>query len=209
LLADRRYRDKVNFGHQSMYIKVNLGINVEILPVVFKTGNQASNLEPFVLYRPESGRWEDGYARYHQRWLSMKNADQRTQGNFIPAIEVLKHIRSLLGLKAVSFHIECLLHFLADSIYVGGPADYLASIFRAIAAHKPDDWYRTKCMTPCGDRDILTGSEWSAAEWWKFHETIARCSVLAEGAIVTQSAEKAIEWWQAILGKDFFPSRVP
>lgn len=205
LLADGRYRDKVKFGPQSMCIKVDLGIKVEILPAVFKTANTGQldpDIEPFVLYRPEAGKWEDGFARYHQAWLSIKNADNRTHGNFIPAIKVLKHIRSLLGLKSVSFHIECLLYFLDDANYVGGPADYLAAIFRKIAAHKPEDWYGTKCMTPCGDRDIFSGSEWTSADWWKFHERISTCSTLAEGAIVTQRENQAIEWWQAILGKD-------
>ncbi len=154
LFADGRYRDKVRFGPQSMCIKVDLGIKVEILPVVFKAGNQDPDKEPFVLYRPETGKWEDGFARYHQAWLTIKNADNRTRGNFIPAIKVLKHIRSLFGLKSVSFHIECLLYFLDDAHHLGGPADYLAAIFRKIAAHKPADWYGTKCMTPCGDRDI-------------------------------------------------------
>jgi hypothetical protein len=138
LFADGRYHDKVRFGPQSMCVKVDLGIKVEILPVVFKAGNADSNAEPFMLYRPESGKWENGFARYHQQWLSIKNADNRTQGNFIPAIKVLKHIRSLLGLTAVSFHIECLLYFLADAVYLGGPADYLASVFRTIAAYKPE-----------------------------------------------------------------------
>jgi len=208
LFADGRYRDKVRFGPQSMCIKVDLGIKVEILPVVFKAGNVDSNAEPFVLYRPETGKWEDGFARYHQAWLTIKNADNRTQGNFIPAIKVLKHIRSLFGLKSVSFHIECLLYFLDDAHFVGGPADYLAAIFRKIAAHKPEDWYGTRCMTPCGDRDIFTSAEWASADWWKFHERISWCSTLAEGAIVTQRENQAIEWWQAILGKDYYPARV-
>src|SRR5437879_5957256 len=122
-----------------MCIKVDLGIKVEILPVVFKAGNVDSNAEPFVLYRPETGKWEDGFAPCHQAWLTLKNADNVTQGNFIPEIKVLKHIRSLFGLKSVSFHIECLLYFLDDAHFVGGPADYLAAIFRKIAAHKPED----------------------------------------------------------------------
>jgi hypothetical protein len=184
LLGDGRYRGKVRFGPRSMCIKVDLGIKVEILPVVFKTGNA------------------------HQAWLSIKNSEERTEGNFIPSIKVLKHIRSLFGLKAVSFHIECLLYFLADALFLGAPADYLASIFRKIAAHKPEAWYGTRCITPCGDRDIFTESEWGAQDWWKFHERISWCSTLAEGAIVTQREDQAIEWWQAILGKDYFPARV-
>jgi hypothetical protein len=208
LLADTRYGSKVKFGPQSMCIKIDLGIKVEILPVVFKAGTIDPDREPFVLYRPESNRWEDGYARYHQRWLTAKNAASRTQGNFIPAIKVFKHIRSLYGLTAVSFHLECLLYFLADSFFLGGPADYLASVFRAIAAHTPEEWYRTKCTTPCGDRDIFTGAEWGTAGWWKFHDIISKCSSVAHGAITTSDEGQAIDAWQTILGKDFFPARV-
>lgn len=165
LLADGRYRGKVRFGPQSMCIKIDLGIKVEILPVVFKAGTTDPGIEPFVLYRPERSQWEDGFARYHQILLSAKNSVARTQGNFIPAIKVFKHIRSRFGLTAVSFHIECLLYFLADGVFLGGPADCLASIFRAISTHKPEDWYRTRCMTPCGDRDIFTGTEWTTESW--------------------------------------------
>jgi hypothetical protein len=208
LLADGRYRDKVRYGPQSMCIKVDLGIKVEILPVVFKKGATDSGTEPFVLYRPEKGIWEDGYARYHQTWLSMKNSAERTGGNFIPAIKVLKHIRSLFGLNAVSFHLECLLNFMNDANYIGGPADYIATVFRSIAAHKPEDWYKARVMTPCGDRDIFTASEWKAEEWWKFHELIVKCSNVAEQAITTNRESLAIENWQAILGNDYFPARV-
>lgn len=208
LLADGRYRDKVRYGPQSMCIKVDLGIKVEILPGVFKEGATDPDIEPFVLYRPERSRWEEGFARYHQRWLSAKNTANRTQGNFIPVIKVLKHIRTLFRLTAVSFHIECFLYALPDGVFLGGTADCLASVFRAIAASTPDQWYKLRCMTPCGDRDIFTASEWGAEHWWKFHEIISDCSGVAEIAIATASESQAIEAWQLILGRDFFPTRV-
>jgi len=208
LLADGRYRDKVRYGPQSMCIKVALGIKVEILPVVFKKGTTDSTHEPFVLYRPHKGTWEDGYARHHQAWLSMKNNNERTGCNFIPAIKVLKHIRSRFSLSAVSFHLECLLYFLQDGSFIGGPAEYLATVLRSIAVHKPEEWYRTNVMTPCGDRDIFTANEWTTEEWWKFHDLIVRCSKVADQAIAATSEREAIECWQAILGDDFFPAQV-
>ena len=67
LLNDGRYRGKVRYADDSMCIKVDLEIRLEILPVVFKQGTNNSNVEPFRLFRPESGDWEDGYARYHQQ----------------------------------------------------------------------------------------------------------------------------------------------
>lgn len=205
LFADGRYKDKVRYGPQSMCIKVDLGIKMEILPVVFKAGITDPLKEPFALYRPEKGAWEDGYARYHQGWLSNKNSAARTQGNFIPAIKVFKHLRSSFNKRAVSFHIECLLYSLPDSVFLGGPADYLAAIFLAIAGHTPEDWYRSRCMTPCGDRDIFTASEWGTQDWWDFHALISRFSRIAQDAIATSQAE-AIADWQAILGAEYFPA---
>lgn len=80
LRQDGRYKTKLRFGPSSMCIKVDLGIKVEILPVVFKAGNSDYGQEPFHLYRPSSQRWEDGFARYHQYYLSAKNKDERTGG---------------------------------------------------------------------------------------------------------------------------------
>ncbi|MGB8978852.1 MAG: hypothetical protein WCC32_14270, partial [Terriglobales bacterium] len=97
LKADRRYALKVRYGPQSMCIKVDLGIKVEILPVVYKTGNNDALHEPFRLYRPEKVDWEDGYARFHQQWLSWKNNQDKTGGTLIPMIKVMKHLRSLHG----------------------------------------------------------------------------------------------------------------
>src|SRR5262245_3432492 len=112
LLNDGRYRDKVKYHNGSMCIKVDLGIKIEILPVVFKTRNSDPTLEPFRLYRHEKQLWEDGYARYHQSLLSLKN--KSASGNFIPSIKVLKHLRSLLGLQAVSFHFTTVHFFLLN-----------------------------------------------------------------------------------------------
>ena len=96
LMNDQRYRGKVYYRSSSMCIKIDLGIKVEILPVVYKAGNNNPALEPFRLYRPSSAAWEDGYARLHRAFLSVKNAQDRTGGNFIPMIKVLKHLRSII-----------------------------------------------------------------------------------------------------------------
>jgi hypothetical protein len=131
LLADGRYRDKVRYSPQSMCIKVDLGIKLEILPVVYKAGTTDPRAEPFRLFRPETDQWEDGYARYHQQWLSWKNG--QAHDNFIPCIKVLKHLRSRFGLGAVSFHLECLLFRLPDHLFAGGPADYIAQVLDYLA----------------------------------------------------------------------------
>lgn len=59
LRANPRYRDKVCYSPTSTCIKVDLGIKVEILPVVYGSWFSDADSEPFLLYRPETGRWED------------------------------------------------------------------------------------------------------------------------------------------------------
>ena len=208
LLADQRYRSKVRYSSTSMCIKVDLGIKIEILPVVYKAGSYDYQNEPFRLYRPGTQQWEDGYARYHQAYLSLKNDEERTGGNFIPSIKVLKHIRSRFGLDAVSFHIECLLHSFPDSLFRGAPADYIASILLHIASKGADDWYRQVYKTPCGDRDIFTSAEWPLASWRTFHGLVSKAATLVAAARVSQNWNQSIEFWQATLGNDFFPATV-
>jgi len=206
LLNDGRYRDKVKYHNGSMCIKVDLGIKIEILPVVFKTGNSDPSTEPFRLYRPETQQWEDGYARYHQTWLTLKN--QSASGNFIPSIKVLKHLRSRLGLQAVSFHIECLLFRLPDQIFSGSPADYIMNVLSAIASIPAENWYHMTIKTPCDDRDIFTTSEWDYPGWENIHKNVVTWSTVALLANQEANRNKAIEYWQLLLGNDFFPYQV-
>src|SRR5205809_369971 len=200
LLNDARYRDKVRYGAQSMCIKVDLGIAIEILPVVYVAGTRDPAKEPFRLYRPEKQVWEDGYARYHQRYLSQKNQAARTGGTFIPAVKVLKHLRSRFELDAVSFHIECLLYSLPDALFSGGPADYIDAILNHLAAKSSSAWYQEQVMTPCGERNIFTSSEWGAGSWTTFHQHIRQWVQASQAAALAPTEGRAIEAWQLILG---------
>jgi Second Messenger Oligonucleotide or Dinucleotide Synthetase domain len=205
LLNDRRYRDKVQYGPQSMCVKVDLGIAIEILPVVYAAGTTDAAKEPFRLYRPETQKWEDGYARYHQAYLTQKNRADRTGGNFIPAIKVLKHLRSRRGLDAVSFHLECLLHAVPDSVFGGGPADYICNVLSYLAATNAPAWYQGGVMTPCGERNIFTAREWAAQSWTTFHQHIGLWASSSQAAVLAPSKAAAIQAWQLALGDDFFP----
>lgn len=208
LLNDGRYRAKVRYGPGSMCIKVDLGIKVEILPVVYKSGNYDPQIEPFRLYRPETCQWEDGYARYHQGHLSWKNASERTGGNFIPTIKILKHLRSLISLNAVSFHIECFLYSLPDVLFLGSPADYIPAVLGYIADTPAVSWYLKGCPTPCSERNIFTVSEWPKSQWMQFHKCV---ELWAKGARLANQAPTetaAIEIWQLVLGSKFFPATV-
>lgn len=206
LRADRRYASKVRFGPTSMCIKLDLGIKVEILPVVFKAGNNDPQTEPFRLYRPETRSWEDGYARYHQKNLTYRNRPEATGGNFIPAIKVFKHLRSKYCPGAVSFHIECLLHALPDHLFVGSTADYLLNVFEHISATPAGAWYSHVLGTPCGDRDIFKESEWNLENWSQFHGIMKLAARAARLANEATSLSGAIEAWQAIFGNDYFPA---
>jgi hypothetical protein len=206
LLQDGRYRDKVRYHGQSMCIKMDLSIQLEILPVVFKAGNGDPAKEPFRLWRPETQQWEDGYARYHQDWLSLKNG--QADGNFIPMIKVLKHLRSHWRRSAVSFHLECLLYSLPKHLFGGNPADYIANVLSHLAATTADEWYRRRVLTPCGERDIFVPSEWRLDDWKAFHSAIVPWAAYAELGRTASDRATAVNAWRLLLGDDFFPLQV-
>lgn len=206
LWADARYADKVRYGSHSMCVKVDLGIKVEILPAVFVPGNNDPAKEPFRLYRPETGTWEDGFARHHQYWLTQKNQGSRTSGNFKPCIKVIKHLRSFHNLDTISFHIECVLYALPDDLYQGGPADYIAAVLYHISSLTADQWYGTPLVTPCNERKVFTAAEWSRDSWNRFHQRVRLWASLALAANAATTKKEAIETWQLLLGRDRFPT---
>lgn len=209
LRADARYKDKVRYCASSMCIKLDLGIKVEILPVIYGSWFSDANAEPFLLYRPEAGRWEEGYARRHQQHLTEKNAEARTGGNFIPAIKVFKHLRSLHGLEVVSFHLECLLYGLPDKVFRGNPATYITAILHALADKSAEEWYRRSGIkTPCQERQLFSTAEWTWERWKAFHDLIVCFDLLAQAACRAPGTALAIQLWQQLLGKDFFPTEV-
>lgn len=211
LESDARYRGKVRYGTKSMCVKVDLGIRVEILPAIYPALADYDTepiREPFLLFRPRTSQWERGFARKHQAHLAHKNAAERTDGNFIPAIKVFKHLRSYHGLDVVSFHLECLLYSLPNRLFRGAPADYLGALVHEIAAMSPRSWFRQSLWTPCGDRNICTPAEWSAESWETFHNHMASLDHILHAARTTASKKLAIEAWQLALGKDYFPAEV-
>lgn len=204
LLTDARYRDKVRYSSSSMCIKVDLGIKIEILPVVFKAENYDPTIEPFRLYRPEKLQWDDGYARFHQDLLTTKN----TSGNFKPAIKIFKHLRSMLGLETVSFHIECLLYALPDDLFIGNPAEYITKILNFISNWSASVWYETNVRTPCGERSLFTSNEWGQENWNLFHQCVVIWAECANQASNSLDINVAIRYWQILLGENFFPRQV-
>lgn len=206
--ADLAYAGKVRYGPTSMVIKVDLPIKVEVLPVVYRSGNSDESIEPFILFRPETQAWEDGWARTHQYLLTQKNTALGVGGNFKPMIKVLKHLRSLWDVDAVSFHLECLLYSLPNLVFVGGPANYITNALMAVAAKPATTWYHEGLLTPCADRNIFTAAEWPYGSWAAFHAAIGTWLYTAASATNSQSKADAIAHWQALLGNAYFPATV-
>ena len=110
--------------------------------------------------------------------------------------------------NAVSFHVECLLFSLPDSLFVGGPADHITATLSYIAATPASTWYNSGLKTPCGERYVFGESEWGWASWDAFHKSVvvwADCALSATGAV---DRDTAIKFWQLLLGEDFFPRQV-
>jgi hypothetical protein len=204
LYNDRRYRDKLMpVNSDSMCVKLDLGIKVEMLPVVRNSGNIVTDREPFYLWRPQRNQWELGYASMHRSQLSAKNLT--TAGNFIPMIKVMKHLRTMADLNAVSFHVESLLYQIDYRQFVSTPAEYIPRVLSFIAGITAEAVYRERIMTPCGDRDMFTAEEWGFASWQSFHNALCNWAILAEMAASKADRHEAIQWWKRLLGDDYFP----
>ena len=204
LRANAAYAGKVRYGAASLCIKLDLGIQVEILPAVFKKGNSDPAREPFYIYRPEQRAWVEAFARVHQEALTTMN--KRVAGNFIPAIKVFKHLNKKWNLGAVSFHIECLLHAFPDASFSGGTADYTAQILNTMASHEAGVWPGFGIKTPAGDRLLFSDSEWNTTSWATGHAAMKELARAAWEAKTTADWPRAVQLWRWMLGEGFFPA---
>ena len=202
--ANQLYSDKVRYGPTSLCIKLDLGIDVEILPAVFKRGTHDPTVEPFCIYRPEEQKWVHAFAREHHSKLSAKN--KATEGNLIPAIKTMKHIRSFHGLNTVSFHLESFLYAQSSRCFVGSPADVFADLLAVIATLPAEQWWQSGITTPCGDRLLFSPSEWSLLSWTHFYRLVLQLAPIAGEAVRTADRATAVRLWQRVLGEAFFPT---
>ena len=161
-----------------MCIKVNLRIKLEVLPVVYHPGVSDPTEEPFALFRPNTRKWELGYARRHRDLLAEKNAS--AHGNFIPMIKVLKHLRDRHGAHAVSFHIESLLYNISDDIFFGSPAQYIARVLKYVAELPLARIFQSGIMTPCRDRELFSPTEWTLGAFASFYSKMRLWAQSAE-----------------------------
>lgn len=209
LARDYRYRNKIRYRAQSLCIKIDLDIKVEILPAVKKVGVTDFDHEPFRIYRPELGEWVDAYARYHQRRLTEKN---KTVGNFKPMIKVFKHLRDIWqGLNkedAISFNIECLLYCVPNSVFSGSIADAVEGVLSSVASFTPAQAVSSGITSPCGDKILFSDSEWSNVAYNRFHGYVKKWAALAYKANRQQDWNDAVDVWKALLGDKYFPRDV-
>jgi len=159
-------------------------------------------------FEQTEAEWQDGFARYHQRWLTWKNSAEKTGSNFIPMIKVLKHLRSVFAVDAVSFHLESLLFNAPDEVFRGAPVDYIPSVLSAITAASAEAAWIAGCMTPCRDRDVLSEPEWGLSRWRIFHELAKKWTMVAQRAAGASSRADAIALWRLLLGDAYFPETV-
>ena len=206
LLQDGRYKDKIRYTAESMCIKVDLGIKVEILPAVYKAGIFEHTYEPIYLYRPEERAWVEGYPRSHQRLLSQKNS--RSYDNFVPAIKIIKHLNAKYRLDITSFYIECLLFSIPDSLFRGQAADYIPTLLNHIRSLSASYWYSNSLQTPLGDRHVHTSPEWKYESWKNFYDHCDFWNDISRMANGSRNRDDAVRAWQRLLGADYFPSQV-
>ncbi len=210
--CNKRYKGKVLFNDQSICIKVILkGIKLEVIPAL-RVPKKQFKYEPFYIFRtPEDGRndgkWELTYARRHQELLSEKN--DSTDGLFIPMVKVLKHIRfldsQLNDRDAVSFHIECLLYALKNSIYSGSIGECIENILNSLAGFTPLKAVNSEILFPCRNRLLFREDEWSFGAYTRFHNAVLRWKGLSQKANNAVDENEAVTAWKELLGDTFFP----
>ncbi|HUT75505.1 MAG TPA: hypothetical protein VM221_11820 [Armatimonadota bacterium] len=215
IAADSRYTDKIRYDEQSMCVKVELAsVKVEVLPALRKPGARFEH-EPFWVFDPEAagadgGEWTQTYAREHQRLLSEKN--DQTDGSFIPMVKVLKHLRATRledGMSnAASFHLECLLYALRGSVYAGSTGECIEQVLRAIAGFDAEKAGSSGLRTPCGEKLVFSGNEWTRSAYRRFHEAGKQWHEVAAEANAAGDEESAIKAWKCLLGDSYFPREV-
>lgn len=204
------YRDKISYRKHSVCIKVLLeGVKIEILPALRVRG-EPYEYEPFYMFRPSDergGSWQQAFARRHQEQCSQKNS--QTGGLFVPMIKVLKHLRStensLMDADAVSFHIECLLFSVRDSVYSGSTCECVEAVLRALAGFTPDKAEHSGIRSPCRDRLLFGPDEWDLGAYKRFNAAAGRWHEMAATANAVPDEEDAVSAWRQLLGDSYFP----
>lgn len=208
--ADGRYRGKIQYGQNSMCVKIDLGIKIEILPAVKKADASSTDSEPFRIYDPDLKQWTDAYARNHQKLITEKN--KRVNGLLKPMIKVFKHLRDVSPgsneQDAISFHIECLLYCVPDSLFTSSIAYTVEKVLTCVANFSSAQATTSGITSPCGEKMLFSYTEWQAASYERFNKLVQQWSNKARAANGTYNSDAAINFWKQLLGDDYFPREV-
>jgi hypothetical protein len=205
IAASERYSKKIHHGPESICVKVVLkGVVVEVLPALYFPG-QPLDVDPCYIFK--DGQWVPAFARRHQELVSEKNA--KTDGMFVPMIKVLKHLRSQSGRlavsDAVSFHLECLLFAVADTVYSGSYGECIARVLTSLAGFTPQKAEQSGLRTPVRDKVLFAEDEWNIGAYSRFHPFVREWAAAANEANAEKDADIAAASWQALLREKYFP----
>lgn len=207
---DSRYKDKIRYNDHSICVKVDLEIKVEILPAVKKAGTPITDIEPFRIYKPDLKSFVDAYAREHQKRITQKNKE--TNNMFKPLIKAFKHLRDTWPLSeandAVSFHIECLLYRVPNSLFTASVSDTLVDALSWVANFSPSQAATSDITSPCGDKVVFSDNEWKEASYTRFNALVKQWASIAKLANEESDVNLAISHWKRLLGNDYFPRYV-
>ena len=206
------FAGKVRYGPNSMCLKLDVGsVTIEVLPALRYSGKSPAD-EPFLIFDPRINppQWRPAFARHHQQCLTEKN--RTSSGIFIPCVKVFKHILSQQNNfskdDVVSFHIECFLHALKSSVFTGGPAEYIESVLGAVTGFTPQKAASSGVRLPTRDRLLFSDQEWAISRYERFHEESRKWLAMCGRANRAATEDEAVQWWQFLLGKSFFPAEV-
>jgi hypothetical protein len=207
LYINSRYRNKIRYNKKSMCIKVELDIKVEILPAVKKAGTFSTDIEPFRIHDADTAQWIDAYAREHQKLITQKN--KSTNNLFKPIIKIFKHLRDTFhgsnARDAISFHIECLLYRVPNSLFTSSIPNTVEKVLTCIANFSPSQALSSNIYSPCGNRLLFSSTEWNITSYGQFNALVTQWSALARIANSKYSLDEAITFWKKLLGEDYFP----
>ncbi len=206
LYIENRYRNKIQYHRKSMCIKVELDIKVEILPAVKKAGTFSIDIEPFRIHDPDIVQWIDAYACEHQKLITQKN--KSTNNQFKPLIKVFKHLRDTFpgsNVKdAISFHIECLLYGIPNSLFTNSIPDIIEKVLTCIANFSPSQALNSNISSPCGDKRLFSANEWNITSYRQFNALVTQWATLARIANSKYNLNEAITFWKRLLGDNYF-----
>lgn len=201
-LKNQRYRNLVNFGENSMCIKLNTEIKIDIIPA-YQAKMTNFYDDPFYLFNVRTGEWVLSYPFTHHANLIAKNRKGRTDGNFIRAIKIFKHLRSRFQLTVYSNHIEQFLFTVPDEFFRGKPNIFIMKLFNYIAS-LPTSYYDEGLIIPYNKQNLFVPYQWNKENWDVFYKTAWKWYEYAFLANHVQDREEAIEAWQNLFGRAFF-----